>query len=335
MAKKILLAEDSVTMQKVVQLTFAGEDFTVTSASTVDEALERANEMDPDIVLADLSMPGKTGYDLCATLKRNGTRAPILLLHGSAVGFDEERARNVQADAHLAKPFDTQGLIDRVQELLSDTTRVTVSGPIESLSAPIESGGEDIVIDPGIPAVPPPRAPTPYPPPSVVPTAPARASMPPQVEVSLSGASGDKAGPSPASTHPITIEAELPPAGGPEPLEPFDNGDEPTMTAARPPQHTIEASYKIRTSHTLIGTGAPDLPPPPPGMPLPPARLAASAAPVPVGAPAAGQLDPAVYEAISKLSREVIEKVVWQVVPDLAERLIKEEIDRLVESRAR
>jgi hypothetical protein len=69
-----------------------------------------------------------------------------------------------------------------------------------------------------------------------------------------------------------------------------------------------------------------ELPPPPPGMPLPPS---AKVPPVTPGKP----YEPAAYEAIAKLSREIIEQIAWEVVPDLAEQIIREEIDRLVEKR--
>lgn len=93
----------------------------------------------------------------------------------------------------------------------------------------------------------------------------------------------------------------------------------------------------VRPMQTFVGMGAPDpgLPPPPAGMSLPPAgadrRPSQSAL---RSVPSAG-IDPAVYEAIVRLSREVVERVVWEVVPDLAEQIIREQLDRLVEKRGR
>ncbi|MCA9666086.1 MAG: response regulator, partial [Myxococcales bacterium] len=144
MPKKILLAEDSVTMQKVVQMTFSAEDYSVTAVSTVDEALARAKEVQPDIVIADLSMSGKNGYDLCQALK-NGGNVPVLLLHGSAAPIDAGKAQSVGADGDLAKPFETQALIDKVSELTSAARPAAAArAPARAAAPPIES---DIVID--------------------------------------------------------------------------------------------------------------------------------------------------------------------------------------------
>ncbi|MCA1665362.1 MAG: response regulator, partial [Myxococcales bacterium] len=66
MPKQILLVDDSVTIQRVVELTFAHEaDYKVTAAKSADEGLQKARELKPDIVLADAGMAGKSGYDLC------------------------------------------------------------------------------------------------------------------------------------------------------------------------------------------------------------------------------------------------------------------------------
>ncbi|MCK5798783.1 MAG: response regulator, partial [Deltaproteobacteria bacterium] len=162
MAKKILLAEDSVTMQKVVQMTFEAEDVTVTTVATAAEALARAREMDPDVVLADLSMPGENGYDICAALKQRGG-PPVLLLHGLTQSLDAERARQVGADADLAKPFESQALIDLVNDLLEKAAAAAPETHLEvkSLASPIEA---DVVIDGdlfGTPRSPPAPAPAP------------------------------------------------------------------------------------------------------------------------------------------------------------------------------
>ena len=69
MPKQILLVEDSVTMQKVVQIAFAREDYEVRTATSADEALSRLREVRPDIVVADAGLTGKSGYDLAAAVK--------------------------------------------------------------------------------------------------------------------------------------------------------------------------------------------------------------------------------------------------------------------------
>lgn len=121
MNKKLLLADDSVTIQKVIQITFAHEDYDLTVTDNGDAAFDKARELKPDLVLADVYMPGKNGYELCSALKQDpalqGT--PVLLLTGSFEPFDEDKARAVKADAWLEKPFESQTLLDKVAELLA------------------------------------------------------------------------------------------------------------------------------------------------------------------------------------------------------------------------
>src|SRR3954471_13366071 len=106
MPRKLLLADDSLTMQKVVAITFAHEDFTVTVVDNGEDALARVRELRPDVVLADVVMPRRNGYELCEAIKSDPSTAaiPVLLLAGTFEAFDEARARAVGADGHVAKP---------------------------------------------------------------------------------------------------------------------------------------------------------------------------------------------------------------------------------------
>jgi CheY-like chemotaxis protein len=121
MSKKLLLADDSVTIQKVIQITFAHEDYDLTITDNGDTALQKARELKPDLVLADVYMPGKNGYELCTALKQDPVcrSVPVLLLAGSFEPFDEDKARAAKADGWLEKPFESQTLIDKVAELLA------------------------------------------------------------------------------------------------------------------------------------------------------------------------------------------------------------------------
>ena len=117
MSKTILLADDSVTIQKVVAITFANEDVELITADDGDEALIRAREVKPDVILADVSMPGLDGYELCAAIRAEPELAkiPVLLLTGAFKTFDESRANAVGVSAYIAKPFEAQALVDQVQ----------------------------------------------------------------------------------------------------------------------------------------------------------------------------------------------------------------------------
>jgi CheY-like chemotaxis protein len=120
MAKTLLLADDSVTIQKVVGISFANEDISITTVDNGDDALIKAKELRPDVVLADVVMPGKSGYEVCQSIKADPElrHIPVLLLTGTFEAFDEERATRIGAAGHVAKPFEAQTLVDRVKELL-------------------------------------------------------------------------------------------------------------------------------------------------------------------------------------------------------------------------
>jgi CheY-like chemotaxis protein len=121
MGKKILLADDSITIQKVIELTFSDEDFEVMTVGNGRLAIERVQEAPPDILLCDIIMPEKDGYDVCDFVKKNPSLAhiPVLLLTGAFEPFDQERAARVGCDGFLAKPFEPQTLIAKVKDLLA------------------------------------------------------------------------------------------------------------------------------------------------------------------------------------------------------------------------
>jgi CheY-like chemotaxis protein len=119
MKRRILLADDSVTIQKVIELTFMDEDYEVRAVSNGDEALALLPEVNPDFVIADVHMPGANGYEVCRRSKQLLPEVPVLLLVGTFEPFDEAQTRAVGADSFLKKPFDSQELLQRVQELLA------------------------------------------------------------------------------------------------------------------------------------------------------------------------------------------------------------------------
>jgi CheY-like chemotaxis protein len=120
--RKLLLADDSITIQKVVDLTFADEGVSVVCVNNGREAIERLEELAPDVVLADVFMPQMTGYEVCEYIKQNEKlkHIPVMLLVGSFEPFDEEEARRVGANDTLTKPFQSiRRLIDKVGLLVS------------------------------------------------------------------------------------------------------------------------------------------------------------------------------------------------------------------------
>jgi len=121
--RKLLLADDSITIQKVVDLTFADEGVNVLCVSNGREAIEALAEFLPDVVLADVFMPEMNGYEVCEYIKQNDKfkHIPVMLLVGSFEPFDEEEARRVGANDTLTKPFQSiRRLIEKVGLLSSN-----------------------------------------------------------------------------------------------------------------------------------------------------------------------------------------------------------------------
>jgi CheY-like chemotaxis protein len=118
---KLLLADDSVTIQRVIELTFADEEVTVVAVGDGQQAIDRVRSDRPDIVLADVGMPERDGYEVAAFIKGDPEFAhiPVLLLTGAFEPIDEARARAVGCDGVLVKPFEPQMVISRVRDLLA------------------------------------------------------------------------------------------------------------------------------------------------------------------------------------------------------------------------
>jgi CheY-like chemotaxis protein len=135
MAKTLLLADDSVTIQKVVGISFANEDVQLVTVDNGDDAVLRAREVRPDVILADVVMPGKNGYEVCEAVKGDPqlSHIPVLLLTGTFEAFDDERAAAARADGHITKPFEAQALVDKVNSLLA---RADAPAPPAAAAAP-------------------------------------------------------------------------------------------------------------------------------------------------------------------------------------------------------
>lgn len=120
--RKLLLADDSIAIQKVIELTFGDEGMQVVSVADGQQAVERLEEVRPDIVLADVFMPKLGGYEVCEQIKRDERfrHIPVILLVGSFEPFNEAEARRVGADDYLTKPFQSiRQMVSKVGSLLS------------------------------------------------------------------------------------------------------------------------------------------------------------------------------------------------------------------------
>jgi DNA-binding response OmpR family regulator len=121
MPKTLLLADDSVTIQRVIELTFAHEDIRVIAVSDGRRAVQWLDGEWPDVVLADVDVPHVDGYELARQIKASPRlkHVPVLLLAGAFEPVDEERVRAIGCDGVLVKPFEPQQLVSRVKALLA------------------------------------------------------------------------------------------------------------------------------------------------------------------------------------------------------------------------
>jgi CheY-like chemotaxis protein len=146
MRRTILLADDSPTIRRLVKQTFADGDFDVIEVSNGEAAIKMLEEMRPNVVLADIYMPGQNGYQVCAHIRNQPGLAniPVILLVGAFDAFDEEGAKRAGATANITKPFEPKALIELVTSILQSDTqqaeapaRSRVPAPAEPVAAPV------------------------------------------------------------------------------------------------------------------------------------------------------------------------------------------------------
>ncbi|MDB4987089.1 MAG: Translation initiation factor 2, partial [Myxococcaceae bacterium] len=137
MPTKILVADDSATMRRVLEMTFAGEDAQVHTVDSAEAALAKAAELSPDIVFADASLPGTDGYELARRIRANPqlSKIAVIVLASQQAPYDEAKGKSAGVDDHVSKPFDTQALIERVSQVLA-RVRAQPSGGAEAARPP-------------------------------------------------------------------------------------------------------------------------------------------------------------------------------------------------------
>jgi CheY-like chemotaxis protein len=304
--KTLLAVDDSATMRKVLEITFAGEDFRVITADGGESALARMSD-EPVAVVIDAALDGD-GYTLAREVRARDGRAAILLLASRYTPYDPSRGSASGVDDFIDKPFDTQALIDKVKKAIIGREAGKVAVAVAPAPSPVPAPVVPVAAAPA-PHVVPPFGSSPRPP-VAAPSAP-RATFPTQ------------------RTHTLSFEGATPP---PPAVQPPITAPPPQPVA--PISRTAPSGVPIVTA-APAARPAPHAPPAPSRSPEPPAR---AADPSPVAAAVNGQLAGKLgdlglsqqqVEAVLSLSREVVERVVWEVVPQLAETIIKEELARL------
>lgn len=332
MSKVILCADDSVTMQTVAEITFRATEFGYAGARSVDEAIEKVKAQRPALVLADALMPGKTGYDLCQALKSDPATAdiPVVILCGNSAPFDGARGAQVGADGSLTKPWDTQVMLDKVVEILD---KVAASGVAKA-------AGRGAAVQAPAPVA---AAPTPVAPPVVqVPAAAAQPKVAPPRSATIMGMPTIKMpGPAPVAAPaptpaPAPVAAPIPVAAprpasstGPVASPATVRGITPVTTPPAPASATHASAAPVAqftTARVPMISGMPTKRSVLVERTL--AKMGERLAELSGLAPGSAELT-----ALVKLSSEIVERVVWEVVPELAETIIREHVAELSAKR--
>ena len=289
MPKNVLVADDSLTMRKVVSLVLSTDDFRLIEVDNGVDAVTRTQEVTPDMVLVDGAMPGKDGFEVCAALKKNPktARIPVLLLLNGQEAIDEEKVRSSGADAYIAKPFESQALLDKVCSMLGLplVAALPMRVPLAaSKPQPVASAAHAAPVVPPVPAVS--AAPMVVPPVPVVSAAP---MVPPAPAVSAAPMVPPAPVVSPvASTFvpPPSSSPSAPPPAAAQPLPAFLKPPPPSRAAA--PSAAFSASPVSPSPASVASAPAPTREPIPRVAPVIPGGVTRRVPGVPLfGAPAA------------------------------------------------
>jgi CheY-like chemotaxis protein len=323
MSTKILLADDSITIQKVIGIIFGGEDYSLTIVDNGKAAFDKALEVSPDILLIDALMPGMSGYEVCERIRATPELAskPILLLTGSFEPFDETKAKNCGANDFIAKPFESQQIIAKVTELCEQS----------ALRASDTPGIQ--VVEPDTPEVAQPAPPAETTLASVIPANniwDAFTPTEPEPEIDIPPLAGLEQTTFPSQT-PEQIASPWIPID--ENSFQFEEGSAEDTT--------IETLHESSQMEEIAFGDSPFAEPTEPAL-QPPEQSpdndpVSVEIPEPIETPATVPptelTEEQLRSAIAAASKEVIERIVWEVVPDLAETMIKEAIRRITEGR--
>lgn len=289
MPTKILAIDDSKTMRLAIKITFAAEDCEVVAVSKGSEAVARAKQMSADILIVDavLASGEPSGYEVARQLRADPETAhiPVLLLVSNQTGIDEGQVQASGANGAMTKPFDTQELMEKVNALVSGKSVVSKPAVVrQGISIP---GGGNAGVTP-------------------VAARPAAAATP---------------APTQARATPSVAATPAPKFAPTSPAKPAAASVAPSMSSASASgqgQRLSAAFTSVEDMASKIPIAVP-IPFAPAGNPTPGMLKRLQAA----GGAASG-LDPRAVEALLALSRDVVEQVAWEVVPDLAEQALKQ-----------
>ncbi len=369
MPVKILLADKSITIQKVVEMLFSGKEYEVLCVSDGEAALSEAQRVVPDVVLADIDLPRIDGYSFAARLKQEPALAqtPVILMLSRDDVFDGVKAQQASIIDHIAKPFESQDLIGKVKKAvgaappprLAEPPRPAAQAIPPSAAAPAKAGSKpkpapDDIFD-------------------IIQEAPTRTELKQAPAPPVKEEKVYEVEPVVEVEEPLTDEVESALPVGQKAMEEMRAG----LGLSEKRKNAEPEIVSFESLSTAVPTATEYKPPQePPRFPEPEGFVPREYVPPPadpeveseVGAPAVSMSEEklrsiteetvsrmareffkntppplpkvseetvrrGIEEAVSKIAREVarevIEKVAWEVIPDLAETLIKAEIERL------
>lgn len=117
MKKKILIIEDEIDLIKVLKDTFEKENFQVFCAEDGEEGIEKFYEKNPDLILLDINMPKKNGWEVCSEVRKQ-SNIPIIMMTARDSEIDELKGLNIGADDYITKPFSLKVLIVKAKKIL-------------------------------------------------------------------------------------------------------------------------------------------------------------------------------------------------------------------------
>jgi len=306
MSKKILVADDSVVIQKSIGISFAQEDFQVTFVGNGEEAFQRAKEVKPDLILADTSMPKLSGAELCKKFRLDPDfrKTPIMLLASTQETYTAGQLKACGANDFIQKPFESSTLIEKVKGLFTTVPAEVSTSKSDSMEQSLDqtfSQSSAFAEEETAISKPPVQSPSPL-------------DMDKSDDFAVDTISSFEPNPTPspntlASLDVLSLESseELSPENSLE-FAPYE--EEQTKTV---PANEV-FSMKPASAPTPVATPA-----------------STSSAPSP-----ATQLnlsEQQIEQIVSKVFQNVIERIAWEVVPEMAERLIKEELKKITEDK--
>jgi len=310
MKARILVADDSATMQKVVELALSRVGVELVQARSAEEAMRKARDVKPDLMLIDHSMPDRSGQDLCATFRKDPKLkgVPIILMAGASSPVDAAAVQRAGASDVVTKPFDSQTLIGKVKQFLLGAAPQDEAG----LKTEIAAGPEALDVEPPemlgeirLPADVMAQA-----------QAPSDESIP---TYELPVAEGEEL----ALGKPVLEDTQSVLTSGVRDLRFEDMAA--AMGIQKPGARTRDEGPGEPAGRAQTGREAPAMPAGPQTLTVPPELVKTLAREV------AERVATLLVRELRADLLDRVNKVLWEVVPDLAEQLISQELQRIRE----